>query len=336
MKFTKYILFTLLIVIIGFSMYIATLNDMYNLKHTKTVKAPIEVVFEEINDFKNWQNWGPWYEIDTTIIASFEGKTTGEGASYSWTGKEGDGSMKTISVVPNRELIQQIDFGTGSTPEVYWNLEEEAEGTSITWGMRGKSTFTEKIYWLFKGGIEKNMIPTYERGLVLLDEHLVKEMDKQIVEYPGVVEYGGGFYMYKTTSSKIDEVRLKMVDMFTDINKYMETNAIQSSGKPFIISHQKDVTNGTTIFSACVPIRERVITQGDVLSGLLKTQKTFKTILKGDYKHLKTVWENAYIELQNQGLTPLNNGEPFEIYTVNQHDTRNPSKWVTEIYIPIK
>lgn len=336
MKSVKYILFTLLIVIIGFSMYIATLEATYDLKHTKIIKVPVEVVFEEINDFKNWQNWGPWYEMDTTIVASFEGKTTGEGAFYSWTGKDGVGSMKTISVIPNKELIQQIDFGTGSTPEVYWNLVEEAEGTSITWGMRGKITFTEKIYWLFKGGIEKNMIPMYERGLVLLDEHLVKEMDKYSIEYQGVVEYGGGFYMYQTTSSKIDEISLKMVDMFTNINKYMETNAIKSSGKPFIISHQKDVTNGTTIFSACVPIRERVITQGDVLSGLLKTQKTFKTILKGDYKHLKTVWENTYIELQNQGLTPLDNGEPFEIYAVNKHDTRNPSKWVTEIYIPIK
>ena len=178
MRALKYILLFLLILIIGGSIYIATLKADYNIKSTRLIKVPIEVVFEEINDFKNWNNWGPWLEMDSTIVASFPKITSGVGASYSWTGKEGNGSMKTISLTPNKEIIQQIDFGSGSTPEVFWELNTVENETEITWGMRGKNSFSEKLYWLYKGGIEKNMIPMYDRGLELLDQHLSKEMEK--------------------------------------------------------------------------------------------------------------------------------------------------------------
>ena len=108
MKFLKYLILLLLIVIIGTSIYIATLDGNYDIKRTRTIKAPIEVVFNEINDFRNWQNWGPWYELDSTIIASFPDLTSGVGASYTWTGKDGSGTMKTLSLTPKKELIQQI------------------------------------------------------------------------------------------------------------------------------------------------------------------------------------------------------------------------------------
>ena len=81
------------------------------------MKAPAEVIFDNVNDFKSWQYWGPWLELDSTIVASYPEITSGVGASYSWIGKDGSGSMKTISLVPNKEIIQQIDFGSGSTPD---------------------------------------------------------------------------------------------------------------------------------------------------------------------------------------------------------------------------
>lgn len=335
MKVLKYIFILLLILVIGVSIYIATLDGNYNVKQTRTIKAPIEVVFNEVNDFKNWKNWGPWYEIDSTIVASFPEVTSGVGASYTWTGAEGNGSMKTISLVLNKEIIQQIDFGTGTTPEVYWNFNKVNDSTEITWGMRGKSNFTEKAYWITQGGIEKNMKPMYERGLQLLEQHILKELEKYTIDIKGVVDYGGGYYLYQTTSCKRENIERKMNEMFLVILKYLDENAINSAGKPFTINHKWDEENNTVMFSACVPVKERIITIGDILTGLLKPQKTFKTILTGDYKYSYEAWEAAYNTLNEQGFTELEDGEPIQVYSVNPHDTSNPSKWISEIYIPI-
>jgi len=336
MKFLKYFFLLLLIVIIGASIYIATLDANYDVKQRRTIKAPVEVVFKIVNDFKHWQYWGPWYEIDTTIVASFPDVTLGVGASYTWTGKDGGGSIKTISLIPNKEIIQQIDFGMGTTPEVYWEFNKIGTETEVTWGMRGKSGFAEKAYFLTQGGIEKSLSPMYSRGLELLEQYLVKEMEKYSIEIKGVVDYGGGFYLYQTTSSKIEEIDTKMDEMFPAIVKFMTDNNIEPSGKLFSITHKWDEKNNTTMFSTCIPVKERVITTGNVLTGFLQPQKTFKTILKGNYKHSKEAWESAFKAIEKQGFSFIENKDAFEVYTVSPHDTAHPAEWVTEIYIPIK
>lgn len=335
MKILKYILFLLLIVVIGLSIYIATLDANYDIKRTRIIKAPAEVIFNNINDFKNWEHWGPWKEMDSTIVASYPEVTSGVGASYNWTGKDGSGSMQTISLIPNKEIIQQINFGTRSASEVYWDIANTEGGNAVTWGMRGKSSFEEKIYWLTKGGIEKDMAPMYERGLELLEQEIIKEMDKHSFEIIGEIDYGGGFYLYQTTSCKIDAVHKKMDEMFPAVIKYMENNAIEASGKPFLLTHNWDEVNKTTMFSTCVPVKERIITTDDVLTGFLNPQKTFKTIYKGSYKYSYQAWEAAYKSLSEQGFTELEGSEPFEVYTVRPTDNPNPANWITEIYIPI-
>lgn len=336
MKLLKNVFLLLLIVIISLSIYVATIDGKYDVKRSHTIKAPIEVVFNEINDFRNWENWGPWYELDSTIVASFPDLTSGVDASYTWTGADGNGSMKTISLIPNKEIIQQIDFGTGSTPEVYWNFDKTEFGTEVIWGMRGKNGFMEKAYFLTQGGVEKSMAPMYTRGLELLEKHLLKELEKHSIEVKGVVDHGGGFYLYQTTSCKMEDISKKMEEMFPAVMKYMTENSIESSGKPFTLNHKWDEKNNTTMFSTCVPISERIITTGNILTGFLEPQKTYKTILKGDYKFSYNAWEEAYKNLYENGFKEIEGSEPIEVYSVSPHDTPNPSKWVSEIYIPIQ
>ena len=336
MKAFKYIFFLLLILIIGTSIYIATLKGDYDVKANLKMKVPAEMIFNNINDYKNWATWGPWHELDETIVASYPENTSGIGSSYTWTSKEGMGSIETISLEKNKELIQQIDFGTGSTPEIYWELNQVGDSTEVVWGMRGEKTFSEKAYWLVKGGIDKNLQPMYQRGLVLLEQEMLKEMDVHSTEFKGIVDHGGGYYLYQTVSCKNEKAEEEMQKMYPQIFEYMAKNNIEASGKIFTLNHQVDLENNTVMFSACVPIKERIITEGNILTGYLKPQKTFKTIFKGNYKFLATVWPTIYKQIADKELTPVLKGYSFEVYTINPNDTQNPAEWLTEIYVPLK
>lgn len=335
MKYLKYFVFFLLAAVIALAIYGAILDSRYDINRSRIIKAPAEVVFESVNELKNWENWNPWFEEDPTIVTSYSDTTSGVGAYYSWKGKNSNGFMKTISVVPNKEIIHQINFGNSNTPEIYWKFNEGDLGTEVIWGMRGENSFTEKFYWLFKGGIEKNTIPTYDRGLELLEIHILKELEKHSFETKGVVDYGGGFYLYQTTSCKIEDIEKKMSEMFPVVIKFMADNSIESSGKPFTLNHKWDEENNTAMFSVCIPVKERVITTGEVLTGYLKPHKVFKTIFKGDYKFSNSAWEAAYKALNAKGFSEIDGAEPFEVYSIGPKETKNPSKWVTEIYIPV-
>ena len=126
-----------------------------------------------------------------------------------------------------------------------------------------------------------------------------------------------------------------MKDMFNNVTKFMVKNKIEIYGKPFILYHKWDEANNTTMFSTCMPVNERIITTGDVLTGFMEPIKTFKTIFTGDYKFSNEAWLAAYKAIEDQGFVALENGEPFEIYKTSPHETSNPTKWVTEIYVPI-
>ncbi|SDW49738.1 effector-binding domain-containing protein [Lutibacter oricola] len=336
MKALKYLLLLILVLIIGGSIYIATLNGNYDVKRSRTMKIPAEVIYNNVNDYKNWQHWGPWYEMDSTIVASYPAKTSGVDASYTWTGKDGAGSMKTLSLIPNKQLIQELQFSQGSPSEITWNIEYTNTGNKVTWGMKGENSFSEKAFWLTQGGIEKNMAPMFSRGLELLEKHLLKEMDKHSFEFVGEVDHGGGFYLYQTTSCKINDADKKMGEMFPAVAEYIEKNKIDTSGKPFLLTHNWDEQNKTTMFSTCVPVKERIETEGNVLTGYLLPQKTFKTVYKGSYTNSYKAWEAAYKELAKKGFKEVEKGEPFEVYKIRPTDNSNPAEWITEIYIPIE
>ncbi|MFD1293762.1 GyrI-like domain-containing protein [Lutibacter holmesii] len=336
MKSLKYIFFLVLMAIIGGSIYVATLDGSFDVQQSRTMKVPASVAYNNINDFKNWQHWGPWYELDSTIVATFPEKTSGIGASYSWTGKEGDGSMRTISTIENKEIIQQINFGSDSTPEVYWKLDTKQDSTIVTWGMRGKNSFSEKIFWLLNGGIEKNMTPMYKRGLELLEIQLIKQLDVHSITYKNEVDFGGGYYLYQTIACRIEDASKNMKKMFPEIIEYMATNSIEASGKPFTLNHQTDFINNSIMFSACIPVKERIVTEGTILTGFLEPQKTFKSIFKGNYKFLPEIWPEIYKNLEEKGFKAVQKGFSFEIYTVSPQETENPAEWLTEIYVPIE
>ena len=71
MKILKYLFFLLLIVIIGAAVYFGTKDGKFNVAATKTIEAPVDLIFEQVNDYKNWQVWGPWMESDPNIKMNF-------------------------------------------------------------------------------------------------------------------------------------------------------------------------------------------------------------------------------------------------------------------------
>lgn len=334
MKVFKYLLFLLLIVFVGGALYLATLDGKYDVQRTRIIKAPVEVAFNVVNDYKTWPEWGPWEEMDSTLVYTFPDKTVGVGASYSWVGDSGSGSMENLAVVPNESIDDVIHFKGQGDAKGYWRFKKVEDGVAVTWGMKGEMPFFARF---MAAKMEEEVGPMFERGLELLDAYLQKEMSVYSIESVGAVDYGGGYYIYQTTSCKFDEIEAKMHGIFAKLEKFMKENNIEAAGKPFNLNHKWDEALKTAIFSTCIPVKERIITTDKmVMVGMMSPQKTFKTVLKGHYNNSYEAWEKAYKNLETAGFKPKATGEPFEVYVTNPEEVPNPAHWITEIYIPIE
>ncbi len=339
MKIFKYIFLLVLALIVIGSIYLATLDGSYDVKRSRVIQAQPEVVFNDLSDYKNWQEWGPWYEEDPTIEVTYAEQTVGVGGSYSWTGKEGGGTMNTLKVDEPKSLDQEIIFKTpfgDMRSDVYWILEKVDGGTNLTWGMKGEMGFFTR--WM-ASSMEEQIGPMEERGLELFDENIQKKTKVYSVKINGVVDYSGGYYLYTSTSSKIDEISDNYPVLLLKIYSFNKQNNIRTTGGPFTLYHKYDEENGTTLFSVCYPVPEKMITPrgSDILSGFMKSGKYFKTTLKGSYENSKEAWETAMKEAENlSDYKMIENGEPFEVYANNPHATPNPADLITEIYIPVE
>ncbi|WP_298536440.1 GyrI-like domain-containing protein [uncultured Algibacter sp.] len=340
MKTLKYILFLLLIVVIGLAIYIAVQPNEFSFSRSRVIKAPKSLLFDKVNDFKNWPNFSPWIEKEPNADLTYGEKTSGVDGNYSWNGEIlGEGKMTTVAVENHKSISQQIVFikPFESESDINWTFEDTDDGINVTWAMKGKQDFMTKMYTTFAGSIEENTSPDFDRGLFKLDSIVQVDMKKYSIEVDGVTEHGGGFYIYNTTSCKISDLAQKMQEMLPKVGNYAMNNNLQMAGPPFVNYHKWDEANNAVMFSCCVPTTEKVVSNNpDILTGQLKPFKAIKTTLKGNYNNLKEAWDTTMKFIPKNGFEFEEKGPTIESYPTDPMSIPNPANWITEIYIAVK
>jgi effector-binding domain-containing protein len=340
MKILKYLLFLILIIIIGSAIYFGTKDGTYDIQDSLVIQAPPEVVFNKVNDYKNWESWGPWKKEDATMTFTYAEKTSGEGASYSWDG-EMSGSMTTTKVIPNKAIEQDLTLNTPAgerNPKVYWTFEEVEGGTKVTWAMKGEHTLIDKAYFSMTNfDFDAGMHQMNKSGLDGIAAEVVEDMKAYSINVDGITQYGGGFYMYTTSVAKQSEIKEKMAPMMQVVKDFIAKNNLNMAGNPFTIYNEIDNTTGTVIFSTCIPVKEQVITPegSPVVCGYMEPISTVKTSLKGNYDHLPETYTKGRQYIEKNGLLIDPSGKMFEVYASNPEEVPNPADWLTEVYIPI-
>ncbi|OUR96068.1 transcription activator effector-binding protein [Flavobacteriales bacterium 33_180_T64] len=339
MKAFKYILFLLLIFFIGIAIYIAVQPNSFEVKRTKTIQAPASVVYQNVIDFKNWEAWSSWVEADPDLKITLPEHTRGIDGSYSWEDKDGVGIMKTTDTKSNAIIIQEMQFADFPKSDVRWDLKPINDGTTeVTWSISGKDLpFGFKAFSFFMGGMEKQIGPNYERSLEKLDSILAADMKKYSINVEGVTHHSGGFYLYNTTSCKMDDFKQKMQEMMPKIGGYAISNNVSMAGTPFVIYHKWDLENNTVMFSCCIPTTSKITTaETDVLTGQLEPFKAVKTVLKGNYENLQEAWDKTMIYIKENNLVQPETGPALESYLTDPISTSNPANWITEIYLAVE
>lgn len=346
MKIFKYIFLLLLIVFIGGAVYIATLDGDYQIEETKTLDAPASLLFNEVNNYENWETWGPWRKEDPNMVITYNEKTSGVGAGYSWQGDTAsDGEISTTEVIPNRRIHQEVILQNPmgeSKSDAYWIFEPIENGkTKVVWGIKGDKSFWDKAYGLTQSEtITELWKPFLTEGLNDIDHIVTKKMEAYDIHVDGITQYSGGFYMYRTTATKNNEKALskKRNEILPSVTNFMSSNNINISGAPLMIYKEVDEQNNTAIISSGVPTNSRVITpsDSDILCGFMESKMVLKTTLKGNHNNLTEAWAAADEYIRTHNIEKMENGEAFEVYITQPQDYPNPADWVTEVYIPVQ
>ncbi|MGY0393022.1 GyrI-like domain-containing protein [Bizionia sp. KMM 8389] len=335
MKTIKYILFLLLILIIGASIYIAVQPNGYSMTRTKTIHAPAEVIYNQVVKLESWKSWTSWTANNPSIITTLKDSTAGVGGEISWEGDKKTGLVKTQATTPFKTINQDIQLNEFSPANSLWEFNQiSATETEVVWTLSANNlSFYEKGYALLNGGQNSIFGPDFEESLDNLETVVLKVMSEYHIKVDGIAHHGGGYYIYSTTSSKISELQTTIQKLFPRVKDYALKNNIAMAGAPFVSYHKWDTPNNAVLFSYCVPTTTEVITtQSDILTGHLEPFKAVKTTLKGNTSNLQEAWNESRQYINQYNLETIEQGPMLEVYLTDPTTQANPAKWITELY----
>lgn len=325
-----------MLAVIGLTVYIATQPSEYEVERSRIIKAQKSVVFSYVNDYRNWEDFGSWKDDDPDMKFTYSDTTIGKGASYSWEGQSGEGKTETIFEKENDSIAQKVIF-SGNEAKAYLTFKEVAGGTKITWHSKGNLNFMAKAYAVFKGGSDKMIGEMYDKTLAKLDKVISYEINTYVIKVDGVVQKNGCIYFQRKVTCKIPEAQKNISLILPSMLRFFKDNNIGLTGSPFILYDTYDIPNNKVSFSVCLPMREEIFTAegSDYTSGTLQPFQALKTTLKGDYSHAKEAWDKAFAHIKKNNLAENKSGSYIEVYSTSAAQVKNPSKWVTEIYVPV-
>lgn len=168
MKIIKNIVIGLIILIAVLAAVGMLLPKEYKVERSVTIAAPIDLVFDQVNDLKKNEAWTPWK--DPTMTVTYSEPSAGKGASSSWKSKDmGNGTMTIVESVPNSAINIDLDFGGMGGAKADWTFAQEGENVKVTEIMTGDQGMNPVKRYM--GLMMDKMIgPYFEKGLASLKE----------------------------------------------------------------------------------------------------------------------------------------------------------------------
>jgi hypothetical protein len=155
MKFVKIFGAAALVIMVITLIFAFVQPEKGHTEKSIVINAPVEVVFSEVNTYKNFTAWSPWAKMDDGVKYTYDGPDSGAGTKLFWEGKSiGKGSQWIEASIPHTTVRNVINFeDLSGIFYLQYNLTPEGSGTRLTWVYDGENKgFAGKFKWLFMKG----------------------------------------------------------------------------------------------------------------------------------------------------------------------------------------
>lgn len=326
----------MLVIIIGAILVMGAIEPTDAIvTRTILIKAPKEAVWEQIVHFKNWPNWSPWIQKDSTVKITYTGTDGEPGSSYRWVGNPeltGEGEMKNVAVSENTLNCEM-------TIVEPWHMEAK-----IALVVKDTTDDMQKVTWTFVKhtpyplnamnmfvNIDKYMGGDFESGLknmktfvetnatpvapVIASDVEIKELD-----YPGHLFQG----IRKT-------VEFANLDKFFGESYMMIGREIgpKITGMPVSIMYKWDTLNKRTDIMAAFPVSDSATPFKGASFANIMPAKAVMVVQKGSYDQSTHIHMAINQYLAAKKLKP---SVAIEEYIIGPPKEKDTASWVTNIY----
>jgi len=318
------------LLIIGF-----VLPGKMELQQSITVNAPAGYVFEEINNLENNPKWSYWNNLYKDMKVSYGNVKAGAGAISEWDGEEsGKGKMTITESIPDKSIKVDLEFMDQGTAQSWYTFEPDGAGTKVTTGFSSDMGMNPIGRWMgvfMKPEMEK----AFDYNLNKLKEIAeakpkfsvaITEEETKPISYVGI----SSSMSFENDAA----ISAQMMKSYGELDGALKKSKVAIAGPAFCLFPKWDETTKQMEMVCSFPVAADAKLPAKYKVMQTPGGKAVKAVHLGAYTNLKTTHDqiNQYIAFKKLEMA----GAPWEVYVTDPMTEKDTTKWVTEIYYPIK
>lgn len=336
MKILKILFIAILSIIILLLIISFFLPSKMHVERSLVINAPTEIVFDQINTLKKWEQWSPWIKMDSTLKMTYEGPESGVGAAYRWVGNPkttGSGKLTISESRPNELIVTDLDLGEGGTGTGGYKFEPADSGVKVTWYMDSEMGLNPVMRYMgvMMKGVMENLFDQGLNDIKKIAESMPPPAIKPEMTIESTTVKAQNYLAIRDTVS-IATIGQKLGLYYGMIGEVMKKQNLNFAGQPFAIYHNDSQTNWD--MDAAIPVDKAGKADGKVKPGEIKAGNAVVAHYFGAYEglglaHLKI---DEWLTSNNKKAT----GAPWEVYVSDPGVEKDTAKWQTDVYYPIE
>ncbi len=329
-KVLKWVLVLVILLIIG-SLFI---SNQYYIERSTMIKAPIQLVYDQVNILKNHEAWDPWKKMDSTLKLTYNEIPAGEGAAYDWDGEgkySGKGRIVITKTEPNKLVAYSLDFGGKGGANAGHKLEQVGDSVKVIWyleddlGWNPMNKYMWKIMGGFLGEVFDNGLKDLKQVCESMPATPASAYKIEQIEMKDTMPYL--CIRTKATGETISGELGKCYGMIMEAMKKQGLN-FSSTGKPFATYYAWE--NNNFEFDAGIPTDKAGKEDGSIKAGEVAAGNYLFTSYFGNYEGTGA----AHMAVQDYAKS--NNLKikmaATEVYVTDPMTEKDTAKWQTDIY----
>jgi len=330
MKAVKIILVILAAIFLIWLAASALSKSHCHLERSIEINTPAQVVFDNVNSPKKWEQWSYWNELEPDAKKTYEGPEAGVGSKYSWEGKKvGKGSLIIVESIPNQSIKTELDFGGEGQAKSGFKFEPAGNGTKVTWDFDSDVGFTQRVFMALM--MDKYLGEAYEKGLAKL-----KTVSESAPAAPASaieeVDLTPQWVITMRDTTDLASISAKIGAAYGNIMTYMASNGIAMASQPVAFWYDFNREANSVVMEPGIPVSDSVAV-GKGMKLVKVSGRAIKTTKMGSYHELQPAYDALQAYMQQKGLSPR--GAPWEVYVTDPMEVKDTAQWQTDIYYPI-
>ena len=342
MKFFKYLFFLIVLVFVIGSLYIATISIPQQDRFTFSTPLNSMLYRPYVKDLSTYKMW---FEFPQQPISEkrLTKQDRTDNTILSWQNEKFESINLQNIKISEDSINQKLKLKTwlsSSEFEIIWNFEASESDSKLIVELTSEASFWQKTESVLTGTTHAEIVKTaIGESLSKLEDLIVEEISAYDISPVGKVDTGGFYILHATSAARLnfESILKKSKPIFESVELFMKKQNFEEFKGRIILFENLYQGANTIIFSSGVSTENQIAIPDDfeVLSKYLRRGTYFKTQLIGSYDNLNELLAFSKSLVDSRGLSLNNAQKPYLEFEVDQTETINPSKWITNFYIPV-